>query len=153
MSRRRRGTVTAMAAVAAAVRLPAGPTGPEVVGVVAEDPPWRLPPQTGPDPDRAAHYLAGWDDDQARTPAERVVLLRRLHPAWPLPRSQTIAICERVCACSDVFRLRRLQNVMRQRYPSSGMRNAVLVTIALRERELRAASLTPRSLALLTCLI
>jgi pimeloyl-ACP methyl ester carboxylesterase len=54
-----------------------------VAGVVAEDPPWPLPPIVAPDRVRARGYTAGHADVLSRPHPERVARQRAEAPAWP----------------------------------------------------------------------
>lgn len=67
----------AAVAVAAAARVPG-----RVWAVVAEDPPWSLPPR-GPDPVRAAEWVRDHDRDQATPRQERIDRQRAESPRWP----------------------------------------------------------------------
>lgn len=66
------------AAVAAAAAVPH-----LVTGVIAEDPPWPLPPITRPDPVRARAYLAGHGEDLSLGFAGRIDRKLRETPWWP----------------------------------------------------------------------
>ena len=68
------------AAVAAAV---AAQVPGKVRGVVAEDPPWPLPPIAAPDPVRARGYLSGQREDLALGFTGRIERKKRETPWWP----------------------------------------------------------------------
>lgn len=76
----------AAVAVAVAARAPE-----RVAGVVAEDPPWPLPPITAPDPVRARAYVAGFAEERALGFAGRIERKRRETPHWPAEEVEPLA--------------------------------------------------------------
>lgn len=92
----------AAVAVAAAARRP-----DRVAGVVAEDPPWPVPPITAPDPVRARAYLAGHREDLALGFAGRIARKQRETPWWPAEELEPLSRAvddtdERLLATGDI---------------------------------------------------
>lgn len=67
----------AAVAVAAAASVPS-----RVAGVVAEDPPWPVPPRTAADAGRAAEWVRDHDRNQLLSHAQRVSWGRVVSPDW-----------------------------------------------------------------------
>jgi pimeloyl-ACP methyl ester carboxylesterase len=68
----------------AAVAVAAAATVPRrVAAVVAEDPPWPLPPHTGPDPKLAREFLTSHAGHRRTDHAARVARQREEAPGWP----------------------------------------------------------------------
>jgi len=92
----------AAVAVAAAARAPH-----LVAGVVAEDPPWPLPPLTAPDPVRARAYVAGHAEERALGYEGRLARRAEREPHWPAEEVEPLAravdlVDERLLATGDI---------------------------------------------------